>query len=137
MTTNKGVVAGAALALMLAGCNQSVSPNYTNSAGSLGNSRDDALLYAVDQDNETLTVVDTKTNAQVKTIKVGKMPERVAVGADDTIYVTNRGERSLSVIKRGDWDSQQKVTDIGIEPVGVAVAGDNKTVYVVSATAID
>src|SRR5437870_3431441 len=115
MSTKVGVIAGVLTAALLAGCNSGRSANYTNSSGSLALSRDDSLLYAVDQDNEVMAVVDTSTNAKIADVQLGRMPERVAVGPDDTIYVTNRGERSLSVIKKGDWASSTKVTDIGIE----------------------
>ena len=124
-------------AMLLAACGEQ-STLYTNSAGSLALSRDDAFLYAVDSDNDMVAVVDTASKALVTTVKVGRAPERVVVGADDTIYVSNRGSRSVSVIKRGagTW-SQVLQLPVGVEPVGLAVAPDNKTLYVVNSTALD
>ena len=87
-------------AMLLTACGEQ-STLYSNSAGSLALSRDDAFLYAVDSDNDMVAVVDTASKALVTTVKVGRAPERVVVGADDTIYVSNRGSRSVSVIKRG------------------------------------
>ncbi len=123
--------------LGLWGCEGTVAnKGYTNSAGSLALSRDDAFLYAVDADNEILAVVDTQTQAKVAEVKVGKLPERVAVGPDDSVYVTNRGARSVSVIRKGDWSEAGRVA-VGVEPVGIAVAPDNSAVYVVSSTALE
>jgi YVTN family beta-propeller protein len=111
---------------------------YTNSAGSLALSRDDKFLYAVDSDNDMVAVVDTASKSLVTTVKVGRAPERVVVGPDDTIYVSNRGARSVSVIKRGSgtW-SEILQLPVGVEPVGLAVAPDNKTLYVVNSTSLD
>jgi len=127
----------AGLMLALAGCDVATTNKaYTNSAGSLALSRDDAYLYAVDSDNDLMAVVDTQSQVKVADIKVGRAPERVAVGPDDSIYVTNRGSRSVSVIRRGGW-SDVGTVGVGVEPVGVAVAPDNSAVYVVSSTALD
>lgn len=126
-----------AAVLVLSGCDDTVANKaYTRSAGSLALSRDDSLLYAVDSDNDLLAVVDTKTQAKVYEVKVGRAPERVAVGPDDSLYITNRGGRSVSVIRKGQWVEAARV-QVGVEPVGVAVAPNNSAVYVVSSTALD
>ncbi|HLL52904.1 MAG TPA: c-type cytochrome [Myxococcaceae bacterium] len=131
------LIATSVAVLALCGCDGTVAnKGYTNSAGSLALSRDDAFLYAIDADNELLAVVDTEAQAKVAEVKVGKLPERVAVGPDDSIYVTNRGARSVSVIRKGEWTEAARV-QVGVEPVGVAVAPDNSAVYVVSSTALE
>lgn len=130
------LVAAAAAALVASGCQAPVSPGYTRSAGTLALSRDDAFLYAVDTDNEILAVVDTATRQLVTQIPVGHQPERVTVGADDRIYVTNRRSRSVSVIERGAWRELAQVP-VGVEPIGLATSGDGKTLYVVSSTALE
>ncbi|MEW5738423.1 MAG: hypothetical protein AB1938_05825 [Myxococcota bacterium] len=125
-----GALAGAAL---LAACTPAANGNANRASGSLALSSDDALLYAVDTDNGILAVIDTSTNAKVAEVKVGKGPTRVLVGADDTIYVSNRGERTVSVISRGDW-RVAKTLDVAVEPSGMALTPDGKTLLVVSAT---
>ncbi|HVE84668.1 MAG TPA: hypothetical protein VND93_17550, partial [Myxococcales bacterium] len=87
--------------LLLSACGEPSTASYTNAAGSLALSRDDAFLYAVDTDNDLVAVVDTATEAMVAQVQVGRAPERITVGPDDTIYVSNRGSRSVSVIRRG------------------------------------
>src|SRR5262245_15390060 len=106
--------------LFLGACGEQNS-GYTNSAGSLALSRDDAFLYAVDSDNDVVAVVDTATNALVATVSVGRSPERVVVGPDDTLYVSNRGSRSVSVIRRGAgaWSEVFQIP-VGVEPMGMA-----------------
>src|SRR4029078_8605846 len=79
--------------LGLTGCEQKPSATYTPYAGTLAMSRDDAFLYAVDSDNGIVAVVDTATRAKVAEVKVGLRPERIAVGPDDTLYVSNGGSR--------------------------------------------
>lgn len=125
-----GALAGAAV---LSACTPAANGSANRSSGSLALSTDDALLYAVDTDNQILAVVDTSTHQKLAEVKVGKGPTRVLVGADDTIYVTNRGERTVSVITRGEW-AVAKTLDVGIEPNGLALTPDGKTLLVVSAT---
>jgi YVTN family beta-propeller protein len=122
--------------LGLTGCEQKPSATYTPSAGSLALSRDDAFLYAVDSDNGIVSVVDTAQHAKVAEVKVGLHPERITVGPDDTLYVSNRGSRSVSVIRRGDWVEAARL-EVGVEPMGLAVSGDGKTLYVVNSTMLD
>lgn len=124
-------------AMLLAACGEQPSLS-TSSAGSLALSRDDSFLYAVDSDNDMVAVVDTAAKALVTTVKVGRAPERVVVGSDDTVYVSNRGSRSVSVIKRGagTWSEVLQLA-VGVEPVGLAISPDNKTLYVVNSTSLD
>ncbi|MCY1016490.1 c-type cytochrome [Pyxidicoccus sp. MSG2] len=109
---------------------------WNNASGSVALSRDDAFLYVVDADNGVLSVVDTGSNEKVGEVKVGRGPERVVVGPDDTVYVSNRAERSVSVIRRGDWNEAARIS-VGVEPMGLAVAPGGDTLYVVNSTALD
>jgi YVTN family beta-propeller protein len=123
-------------ALGLTGCEQKPSATYTPYSGSLALSRDDAFLYAVDADNGILAVVDTQAKAKVAEVKVGLRPERIAVGPDDTIYVSNTGSRSVSVIRRDQWTEAARL-DVGVEPRGLGLSGDGKTLYVVNAAMLE
>ena len=139
MLIRRSALLAAALgAMMLLGACGEQTPLYTNSAGSLALSRDDAFLYAVDTDNDMVAVVDTATKRLVTTVQVGVAPERIVVGPDDVIYVSNRGSRTVSVIKRGSgtWSEITKLS-VGVEPMGLAVTPDNKTLYVVNSTSLN
>ncbi len=129
---------GAALVavLGLTGCEQKPSATYTPAAGTLALSRDDAFLYAVDTDNGILAVVDTEAHAKVAEVKVGRHPERLIVGPDDTIYVSNRFSRSVSVIRREQWTEAARL-DVGVEPMGLGLSADGKTLYVVNSAMLE
>jgi YVTN family beta-propeller protein len=124
----------AVLALALVGCTApELSPR---SSGSLAVSKDSKSLYAADTDNGVLLVLDAKTLEKQAEVKVGFQPFRVTVGQDGTVFVANRGSRSVSVVSPGDWSVVAELPT-GVDPVGMQVSGDGKTLYVVSATAID
>ncbi|WP_002635395.1 c-type cytochrome [Myxococcus hansupus] len=126
-----------ASALGVSACeDREAQATWTQASGSVALSRDDAFLYVVDADNGILAVLDTARREKVGEVKVGLLPERVAVGPDDTIYVSNRGSRSVSVIRRGDWNEAARIA-VGVEPVGLAVAPTGDTLYVVNSTALE
>ncbi len=130
---------GAALAfcsvLSLGACSKP-SEGYTNAQGSVGTSHDDALVFAADSDTDQVFVFDTVREQLLATIKVGASPDRVLVANDDTLFVTNRMGRSVSVVRRGDWKEAARI-DVGVEPVSMALTGDGKTLYVVSSTSLE
>jgi len=133
----KQILAAALVAVLgLTACEQKPAATYTPSAGSLALSRDDKLLYAVDSDNGIVAVVDTDAHEKIAEVKVGASPERLTVGPDDTIYVSNRFERSVSVIRRGQWVEAARL-EVGIEPMGLGVSADGKTLYVVNSAMRD
>jgi YVTN family beta-propeller protein len=106
------------------------------SSGSLAMSQDSQYLYAADTDTSKVIVVDAKTLAWVADVQVGTAPVRVVVGGDDTIYSVNRGDDSVSVIRRGEWKEAARVK-VGVEPVGIALSPDSRTLYVTNSTARD
>ncbi len=108
---------------------------YSSAQGSVGATQDDALVIAADTDTDQLYVFDTTSEKVIATVKVGASPEKVLVGRDDTVYVTNRMGRSISVIRRGDWKEAARL-DVGVEPVSMALTGDGRTLYVVSSTSL-
>src|SRR5579862_8100741 len=124
-----------AVVAVLAGCTASQSPGYSSSSGSLALSRDEKYLYAVDTDNGVLGVVDLAKNQVVAQVQVGAGPERVHVAVDDTIYVSNRANRSVSVIVRDSWQEKARIP-VGVEPVGLASSPDAKILYVVNSTTL-
>jgi YVTN family beta-propeller protein len=127
---------GAALAAVMTfapGCAGNSVAGGNSASGSIGITRDDALLFAADADLDTVFVVDAKTQVVLSEVKVGRQPEKVLVGPDDTVYVTNRLDRSVSVIRRGDTTESARVA-VGVEPVALAASSDGKLLYVVNAT---
>jgi len=128
-------IVGLAVMGMLAGCS-SQKAGYTAGAGSVAVSRDGLHVYAIDTDNDELEVVDAQTLKKVQSVKTGHRPARVLVGPDETIYVSNRGDRTVSAFSGADF-SQTQVVPVGVEPVGLALNADGDKLYVVSATGLD
>jgi predicted small secreted protein len=124
-----------AVALMLTACNDRQPIGKPASAGSLAFSNDGKLLYAADTDNGVLIAVDLATRQKVAQVKVGEGAAVVVVGADETIYVSNRQSRSVSVIREGEWVEAARLA-VGIEPGGMSLAPDGSTIYVVSAVSL-
>ncbi len=134
----KNRLLGAALAVTMAfapGCSNNATGGGNSANGSLGVSHDDALLYAADSDLDTLFVVNAKTQTVVSEIAVGRQPEKVLVAPDGTVYVTNRLDRSVSVIRKGETAESTRIA-VAVEPVGLAASTDGKTLYVVNATSL-
>ncbi len=124
----------AALAVVMCACSKPPE-SPTTAQGSVGATKDDALVFAADTDTNQVFVFDTATEKLVATVNVGPSPEKVLVGKDDTIYVTNRMGRSVSVIRRGEW-TEAKRLEVGVEPVSMAMSADGRTLYVVSSTSL-
>ena len=72
----------------------------------------------------------TSAQAVVKTISVGSGPESVAIdSADDTVYVTNYLDHTLSIIN-GRLGVVTRTIGVGTYPTGVAVNEEDDNVYV-------
>ncbi len=93
--------------------------------------KDDHHVIVVDTDNDAVVVLDAPTRRPVHTIAVGRRPDRLVVGPRGKVFVTNRGSRSLSVVDpvRG---AEIRSVAAGIEPRGLALTPDGKTLLVVS-----
>jgi len=133
--TRSVLVGAAAAAISFSGCTPPNSGASARASGSLALSNDDSTVFAVDTDNGQLLRIDP-VSKDVKTIAVGKAPARVIVAADDTVFVTNSGSRSVSVVRKGDTAESARI-DVGVEPAGMALTSDGKTLLVVSATALN
>ncbi len=122
--------------LGLTACGNKAAETWRNQSGSVALSSDDALVYAIDRDNEVVVVVDASSLSKLAEVKVGAAPEQLAVGPDDSVYVTNRGSRSVSVIRKGVWEEAARIP-VGVEPSGLAVSPDGRTLYVVNSTSLE
>ncbi len=107
-------------------------PWATSQAGS----NDHSLLYAADSQQDLLVVLDARTGVPRAQVKVGRVPASIAVGADDSIYVANRGGRSVSVIRRGEWKEAARIPT-GVEPAALALSRDGRLLYVVNNTSLE
>jgi YVTN family beta-propeller protein len=106
----------------------------TNRDGHLDDDTDDGTLSVIQA-----SLIDTPDEAVVATVPIGKKPIGVAVSPDgDYVYVANRGDGTVSVIKKIPTTppSWEEVTDqdtrisVGSAPIGVAVSPDGVHLYV-------
>lgn len=122
---------------LLSACGSSSARSDLADAGTDAvGSRDGALIYVPRAERDAVAVLDAKSGRQVAQVSVGKAPAQVSVGTDDTLYVANRGSRSVSVIRRGDWREAARV-EVGVEPSALQVSADNRTLYVVNSTSLE
>ena len=108
-----------------------------------------SLLYAVEDQSDTVDVIDTTKNTILETIPViastvpsslaqykGGNPNSVTLSADETrLYVTNGNLNCVAVVALGGANSGDRV--VGLIPTGwypnsVSFSGDGATVYVVN-----
>ncbi|MDP2273072.1 MAG: c-type cytochrome [Archangium sp.] len=125
-----------AAAISFSSCTPPNSGASARASGSLALSNDDKTVFAVDTDNGMLAVINPATPDDVRLVPVGKNPVRVIVAPDDTVFVANNGDRSVSVVRKGDTAESARIP-VGVEPSGMAMTSDGKTLLVVSATGLD
>jgi len=86
--------------------------------------------YVANAGSNTVSVIDTGTNAVVATISVGSGPEGVAITPDGNYaYVTNSGSNTVSVIYTGT-NAVVATISVGTGPLGVAITPDGNYAYV-------
>ena len=82
------------------------------------------LLYVVSQDDSTVEVIDTGTDALVATLPVTKGPATIAAAPNGRkLYITHPDAGKLTVLD-GASLTPPRVVDVGGTPFGVAVAPD-------------
>ena len=75
-----------------------------------------------------IAAVPTTVPAVIATIPVGEGPIGVAISQDDTVYVANLWDNTVSVINPGSLVEDDTIA-VGLRPISVAVSNDD-TVYV-------
>ncbi len=132
MSRRSAVSLASVVGLLAAGCG-SPPPAAQQKAqydGTMAVSTDGKFVYTTNADLGTVTVLDADQRQTVATVQVGQRPARIAVGPDDTLYVTDRGSRAVSIIHRGQWTEAGRIA-VGAEPIGIALSNDGATLYVV------
>jgi YVTN family beta-propeller protein len=86
--------------------------------------------YVVNAVDNTVSVIDTASNAVVATIPVGTLPVGVATTPDGTrAYVTNAGDNTVSVIDTAKNTVMATIPVVG-EPQSIAITPDGKHGYI-------
>jgi YVTN family beta-propeller protein len=98
----------------------------------IGITRDTNNIYVVNTGNDSVSVIDGRTNTRVKDIKVRTLPQAIGINKDtDRIYVVNTGNDSVSVI---DEKTNTRVKDIkvGASPRAIGINRNTDRIYVAS-----
>ena len=88
------------------------------------------IVYVANYDNNTVSVIDGKTNRVIANVTVGTSPNAVSVNPlTNIVYVTNYDDNTVSVI---DGKSNKVITTIsvGTSPNAVSVNPSTNTAYV-------
>jgi YVTN family beta-propeller protein len=135
----------AALGLLLAVAAPATARNYAGATNSspISLSADGRYLWSVNPGADSVSVIYTRTNRVIRTVKVGDEPQSVAVDPNNRYaYVANAGSGSVTVIRitraRGRTlrarpdrraGSRGRITT-GSEPWNVVVSPNGRRVYV-------
>jgi large repetitive protein len=88
-------------------------------------------VWAVNQDNDSISVFDAVSNARLKEITVGAAPRAVAIAPDGRIWVTNKGAATISVISPSTLTVAQTIAlPYSSQPFGVVFAAAANQAFV-------
>lgn len=89
--------------------------------------------YITNQQDGTVSIINTITNKVISTINVGQRPTGTAISPDgEKVYITNQFNNSISVISTL---TNKVISNISLKngaPTGIAVSPDGKSLYVVN-----
>jgi YVTN family beta-propeller protein len=90
------------------------------------------FAYVALQGADSVAVIDRDTNTLLTRISVGQFPFAVAVRPDGSeVYVTNRGDGSVSVIDVATQSLVGSIPNVVNDPIDIAFSPDGSTAYVV------
>jgi YVTN family beta-propeller protein len=91
-----------------------------------------AYAYVALQGADSVAVIDEVTNTMAGRISVGQFPFGVAVRPGGSeVYVTNRGDRSVSVIDVATQSVVASIPNVVNDPIDITFSPDGSTAYVV------
>jgi YVTN family beta-propeller protein len=85
-------------------------------------------VFVADTENDAISVSDAEGKKLLRTIDVGRAPEQVIVAPDGRAFVTVRNTGEVVSIAAGASTVEKRV-HIGVEPFGLALSADGKTLY--------
>ena len=93
---------------------------------------ENARLWVVNQDNDSVSVFDTASNAKLGEVPVGTAPRSIARAPNGLLWVTNKQSANISVI---DPAARSIVTTLalprGSQPFGIVMSPTANAAYVV------
>jgi YVTN family beta-propeller protein len=86
--------------------------------------------WAVNPDAGTVTAVDLATRTRAFEAPVGDTPRTLAAAPDGTVWVTNQGDDTISVLDDGGAHVATIALPYGSRPYGIAFTPDGKRAFV-------
>ena len=87
-------------------------------------------IYVTNFVDDTVSVIDSETNAVLKTISVGRAPNGISLNSkNNKIYVANQLDNTVTVID-GSTDTILSVILVGQKPVHIALNENTNKIYV-------
>src|SRR4051812_9990696 len=108
-------------------------PPPTTQLQPIGTPPDGQRLYVGRRDQPPPWGGDSACHQLRTVVPVGKEPSRVIVGANGRVYVSNRQDRSVSVIEPKQAAELTRIA-VGTEPTGLALADEGTTLLVANTT---
>jgi parallel beta-helix repeat protein len=103
---------------------------YPRAADVAYDARND-LLYLIDQADNVLVLMQSKSFRYVKAVPTGAKPSSVAYDyRNNRVYVTNEEDYTLSVYEAGPFCKLLQTVDVGSLPSGVAYDDTNDLIFV-------
>src|SRR6185369_12029461 len=88
-------------------------------------------VWVVNQDNDSVSVLDAVTNARVQEIAVGTAPRSIAIAPDGRIWVTSKLGTSINILSPSSLAVAQTITlPAGSQPFGIVFARAANTAFV-------
>lgn len=89
-------------------------------------------LWAVNQDNDSVSVFDTQTNTRLAEVPVDAAPRSVAVAPDGRVWVTNKSSATISIIDPSGLTVVQTLAlPYGSQPYGLVFSPVANEAFVV------
>jgi YVTN family beta-propeller protein len=110
------------------------TPTYSSP---IAMSADNKLVWSVNPDNDTVSVIRTDTNVKIRDITVGNEPQSVAIDPTNTFaYVANAASNNVTVIRITNANPAtfaavvEKTVTTGAEPWNIVSSPDGKRIFV-------
>ena len=88
-------------------------------------------LWVVNQDKNSVTVLNTSTGSRIKQITVGNAPRSIAIASTGEVWVTNKRSPSISVISPSSHTVTRTISmPLGSQPHGIAASPTGGFMYV-------
>jgi YVTN family beta-propeller protein len=104
-----------------------VSMNIVYQTPAGGNPR----VWAVNQDNDSVSVFDAVANNKLAEISVGASPRALAVAPDGRIWVTNKRSATVSIISSSTLAVEQTLSfPVGSQPYGIVFSPTGSAAFI-------